>query len=117
MEDLASKPRITQAQCVAKRLNVTVALKGVHTVVAAPDGRVSVNSSGSSALATGGSGDVLAGMIGTFLHQLDDPFDATRVAVFIHGYAAEDVPCKRALLPDDILDRLGHAMARISPHA
>lgn len=117
MADLQSEPRIVQTRGVAQRLRAIVALKGTHTVVAAPDGRVSVNSSGSSALATGGTGDVLAGMIGAFVHHLDDPFDAVRLAVFVHGRAAESVSSRRAMVADDLLDRIGPAMAGISPHA
>lgn len=64
-------------------------LKGHETVVASPDGRVCINTSGSSALAKGGSGDVLSGVIGSLLAQGYAPFDAAVLGAYVHGLAAE----------------------------
>ena len=66
-----------------------VLLKGPQSVVAAPDGRASYNTAGSPALATAGSGDVLAGMLGAFFAQQFDLVSATLGAVYLHGAAAE----------------------------
>ena len=58
-------------------------------MVAAPDGRVSVNPTGSSALATAGTGDILTGILVALLAQGLSPYDAARLAVFAHGLAGE----------------------------
>jgi ADP-dependent NAD(P)H-hydrate dehydratase / NAD(P)H-hydrate epimerase len=65
-----------------------VLLKGRHTLVAAPDGRVRVSTSGVPWLATAGSGDVLAGLCGALLAAGLDPFDAGSVGAWLHGAAA-----------------------------
>jgi NAD(P)H-hydrate epimerase len=58
-------------------------------VVAAPDGRASVNPTGNSGLATAGSGDVLSGIIAGFMAQGLSPFDAARLGVYVHGLTAD----------------------------
>ena len=74
---------------LASRLGCTVVLKGFHTCVAAPDGTVSVNSSGGPELAMAGSGDVLAGIIAALGSQIKNFADAARVGVFLHGTAGD----------------------------
>ena len=64
-------------------------MKGAQTVVAAPDGRASLNATGNPALASGGTGDVLTGLIGGFLAQGLAPWDAARLGVYLHGLAAD----------------------------
>ncbi|MFP3867337.1 MAG: NAD(P)H-hydrate dehydratase [Desulfobacteraceae bacterium] len=81
--------RLEQAQELAHRHQVVVVLKGAQSVVAAPDGRISINPTGNPALASGGTGDVLTGMIGGFLAQRMLPFDAARLGVYLHGLAAD----------------------------
>lgn len=73
----------------ARLLGAVILLKGTPTVIAAPDGEVRVSAAGTAALATGGSGDVLAGMIGTLLAQTGDAFASACAAAWIHGRAAE----------------------------
>jgi len=93
-------------------------LKGHRTVVADSIHLPAINSSGSPALATAGTGDVLAGMIAAFLAQNMDSYDAARSAVFIHGLTAElsDLGM-RGLIADDLLELLPFAMKEISPFA
>lgn len=66
-----------------------VVLKGYRTVIATPDGKVFVNPTGSPGMATGGTGDVLAGMLAALLGQLLDAEAACRLAVYLHGAAGE----------------------------
>ncbi|HEX6247482.1 MAG TPA: NAD(P)H-hydrate dehydratase [Nocardioidaceae bacterium] len=78
------------AREAAERFAAVVLLKGRHTLVAAPDGRVRVNTSGVPWLATAGSGDVLAGLCGALLAAGLDPFDAGSVGAWLHGAAATE---------------------------
>lgn len=81
--------RIETARDAARRLGCVVVLKGAATVIAAPDGRLAVNSSGGPALATGGTGDVLTGITVAALARGLAPYDAAVGAVFLHGLAGE----------------------------
>ncbi|HET7531524.1 MAG TPA: NAD(P)H-hydrate dehydratase [Nocardioidaceae bacterium] len=76
------------AREAASRFGAVVLLKGRHTLVAAPDGRVRVSTSGVPWLATAGAGDVLAGLCGALLAAGLDPFDAGSVGAWVHGAAA-----------------------------
>lgn len=91
-------------------------LKGHGTVVAARDGRLVVNTTGGHGLAKGGSGDVLAGLIGGLLAQGLGSFDAACLGVFVHGLAgdlAQERHGARAMLARDVIDALGAAWQRI----
>lgn len=81
--------RIESAVALAKRVGAVVVLKGSGTVVADPQGHVTVNTSGCPLLAAGGTGDVLAGVIGSLLAQGLDPYAAARAGVYLHGAAAD----------------------------
>jgi len=81
--------RVTHALALAAALGATIVLKGPGTVVAGPDGRWAINASGSVALATGGTGDVLAGVVGSLLAQDFDPWAAACVGVWLHGRAGD----------------------------
>jgi ADP-dependent NAD(P)H-hydrate dehydratase / NAD(P)H-hydrate epimerase len=89
-------------------------MKGAPTVVAAPDGRASVNPTGSPALATAGTGDVLTGLLAALLAQGLPEFDAARLAVFVHGrageLAGEEVGVPGAIA-SDVVERLPRAFA------
>lgn len=74
---------------LARSLGATVLLKGVPTILASADGRLRVCARGNSVLATGGSGDLLTGMVATLLAQMPDALDAACVAAWAHGRAAE----------------------------
>ncbi|MCK5825437.1 MAG: NAD(P)H-hydrate dehydratase [Desulfuromusa sp.] len=81
--------RFEIAQKFATEYGVVLLLKGARTVIAAPDGRVNINSTGNEGLASGGSGDVLTGLIGGLLAQGLDSFSAATLGAWLHGRAAE----------------------------
>ena len=87
-EDVEAR-RLEQAREAAERFRATVLLKGSTTVIAAPDGRVRVNTNAPAWLATAGSGDVLAGLGGSLLAAGLDPFDAAAVGAYLHAAAAQ----------------------------
>lgn len=98
--------RIAVAGKFSRENNVILILKGAPTVVAIPDGRIFINGSGNPLLASGGTGDVLAGMIGGFLCQGCTPDVAAVLAVFLHGYAADRLAEKNGdagILATDLL--------------
>ncbi|MGF6777485.1 NAD(P)H-hydrate dehydratase [Paraburkholderia sp. GAS334] len=81
--------RLAAARSLAARYASVVVLKGTGTIIAAPDGRVAINPTGNAALATGGTGDVLGGIIGAFLAQRLPHYEAALAGVYLHGRAAD----------------------------
>jgi NAD(P)H-hydrate epimerase len=81
--------RLDAALELAERAQAIVVLKGAQTIIANPEGRSMINTTGNPALAQGGTGDVLTGMIGGFLAQKVEPFDAACLGVFLHGLVAD----------------------------
>jgi len=106
--------RVGAARAFAMERRVTLVLKGQRTVMAFPDGRVWINPTGTPALGTGGSGDVLTGMIAGFLAQFpDQPDQAVAAAVYLHGLAGEigaRALGEKCLIATDILRYLPDAM-------
>jgi hydroxyethylthiazole kinase-like uncharacterized protein yjeF len=105
--------RIQVASEFAASHRVYVVLKGHRTVIATPEGRVYINPTGNPGMATGGTGDVLTGMIAAWLAQLLDAEAACRLAVFLHGAAgdlAEAQEGQVAMTATDLLDHLGDAL-------
>ena len=112
----ADGTRLHQAADRARRWGATVLLKGDHTVVAEPGGRLVVNPTGTPVLATGGTGDVLTGLTGALLAQGVAPFDAGRLGAWVHGRAG--ALAARALSPvsvaaADVAEHLPPAFAEL----
>lgn len=110
--------RVRHAAEFAERYGVYVVLKGAATVTAAPDGAAFINTTGNSGLASGGTGDVLAGLAAGLLASGYAALDAALLAVYAHGLAA-DLACagtetEESLVASDLLQWIGRAFRQIS---
>ncbi len=104
--------RIHALREAARQFNCVIALKGSPTLVADVDGEVFVNPTGNAGMATAGSGDVLAGVIGSLLAQGLSHRDAALVGVYVHGLAGDFAAARlgqRAMIAGDITECLGEA--------
>ena len=104
--------RVNVALRFAEKYGVITVLKGSGTIIASPNGQALLNTTGNSGMATGGSGDVLAGMTAGLLAQGKSAFDCAAAAVYLHGlagdFAAEKLG-KISMLPSDIIDYIAQA--------
>ncbi len=101
--------RLAAARRAAAAFDAIVVLKGARTVTATPDGHAWINLSGNPGLAAGGTGDVLAGIIGSLLAQRYPAADAAVLGVFLHGFAADRVAARQGmvgLLASDLIEEL-----------
>ncbi|MHB1452920.1 MAG: NAD(P)H-hydrate dehydratase [Saccharofermentanales bacterium] len=109
MPESAHLPRTEKALAAAKTYRCVAVLKGAGTVVALPDGGVWINTSGNSSMAKGGSGDILAGMIGAMLAQGLTPAEAAVFGVYFHGLCG-DLACGQwdvhSAIPSDIIEEI-----------
>jgi hydroxyethylthiazole kinase-like uncharacterized protein yjeF len=101
------------ARQLAATFQAWVVLKGAGSVLASPDGTVSINASGNPALSAPGMGDVLTGMLAAFLTRLP-PGDALRLAVWLHGQAADDAVAEglgpEGLTASELIERIRHRL-------
>src|SRR4029077_3252007 len=81
--------RLTFASDFAAAHRVHVVLKGHRTIIAGPDQRAFINLTGNAGMATGGTGDLLTGMIAAWFAQILDPEGACKLAVYLHGTAGD----------------------------
>src|SRR5439155_4118498 len=81
--------RVASARAIARRYRSLVVLKGNGSVIAAPDGKFWINSSGNPGMASAGMGDALAGMIAALIAQGAEPLQALLAGVYLHGAAAD----------------------------
>ena len=108
----ATGSKIDRTVAAAKRAGCIVLLKGPDTVVATPDGQACVNTNAPPALATAGSGDVLAGLAAGLLAQGMPPFEAACAAVWLHGETGQIAG--RGLIAEDLPDALPQALGLLS---
>jgi NAD(P)H-hydrate epimerase len=109
--------RLKHATAFAANHRVHVVLKGHRTIIAGPDNRAFVNLTGNSGMATGGTGDLLTGMIAAWFAQLLDAEAACKLAVYLHGTAgdlAEADEGEVALVAGDLASRLGDAVMELT---
>jgi len=115
VEDVqANRIEVAASYAAARRLYVV--LKGHRTIIATPDGHIFINPTGNPGMATGGTGDLLTGMIAAWLAQLLDAEAACRLAVFLHGAAgdlAERSVGQVAMTATDLLTHLAKALSRL----
>ena len=116
VEEIKADP-VEAAKIFAKKCRAVVVLKDAATVVADPYGQVFINTSGCSGMATGGSGDVLAGIIGARCAQeKKDLFENAALSVYLHGLAGEaaaEDKGENAVIASDIADGIGTVLCRI----
>jgi NAD(P)H-hydrate epimerase len=108
--------RLEVARNFATTHRVHVVLKGHRTIIATPEGRAFVNLTGNPGMATGGTGDVLTGMIAAWFGQLLDAEAACKLAVYLHGLAgdlAEADEGEVSMTATDIIARLGDAVLEL----
>ncbi len=110
------KDRIGFTMALARRIGAIVVLKGARTVIASKQGNSWVNLTGNPGMATGGSGDILTGIIGGLLTQKLSCLEAAKTGVYLHGYAADLAAQKKgeiSLIASDTLETIPEATRRI----
>ncbi|MBM3213319.1 NAD(P)H-hydrate dehydratase [Candidatus Poribacteria bacterium] len=114
--DAVEKDRIGIARSLSAECGAVVVLKGVPTVIAAPNGLAYLNPTGNPGMATAGSGDVLTGLIAGFSGQGLDPVDASILGVYLHGLAGDLAAATlgASLLAGDILSHVPSAMRALT---
>ena len=111
------RDRVGVARAFAVAHGVQLVLKGARTLIAGPDGRVLINPTGNAGMASGGTGDVLTGILGALLARGIDAARAAPAAVYLHGLAG-DIAAERmgveALIASDLIEALGEAFRRLT---
>ncbi len=107
------RDRIGTASGFAMKHQITLVLKGAGTVIAAPDGQIFINSTGNPGMATGGTGDVLTGVIGSLLAQGHTATQAACLGVYVHGLAG-DLAAKEkgetGMIAGDLIEKIPEAI-------
>lgn len=111
-----SMQQLELARTQSMKFNLVIVLKGHHTVIVSPEGECWYNMTGNAGMATGGSGDVLTGIITALLAQGYDSVEAAQLGVYLHGLAGDYAAVKwseYAMSAGDIIDNLGKAFLRL----
>jgi NAD(P)H-hydrate epimerase len=111
---LADREGVARATAASAR--ATVVLKGVGSIVAAPSGELYMNPTGNSGLASGGTGDVLTGIIAAFLGQGVEATRAAALGVYVHGLAgdlAAEALGEAGMIAGDVLDHVPYALMEL----
>jgi NAD(P)H-hydrate epimerase len=106
---VVQEEREATLQKAVEKSNATVILKGAGSLVGSPGRPVHMNLSGNPGMATGGTGDVLAGLLASLLAQGLEPFDAARAAVYVHGHAGDSVALRgsqHTLMASDLIGEM-----------
>ena len=109
--------RLQKGIDAARQYGIIIILKGAHSAVILPSGEVHFNSTGNPGMATGGSGDVLTGILLSLLCQKYTPSKAAILGTYIHGLSADlalSITSAEALSPTDIIQHLGHAFRQLN---
>ena len=115
--DEVQSDRVAAARAIARGANAVAVLKGYRTLIATPAGPVFVNPTGSPGMATGGTGDLLTGMIAAWLAQLLDAEAACQLAVYLHGMAgdlAEADEGEVSMTAGDLAAHIGDAVMELT---
>lgn len=118
--DEVVRHRIPIAQKVATSFGVHLVLKGARTLIANPEGQVAINMTGNPGMATGGTGDVLTGLISGLLAQGVSAGLAAKTAVYLHGLAgdlAAEAVGQEAMVASDLMTQIPEAIRQLKSHA
>jgi NAD(P)H-hydrate epimerase len=109
--------RLNVARDFAAAHKVHVVLKGHRTIIAGPENRAFINLTGNAGMATGGTGDVLTGMLAAWFGQLLDPESACQIAVYLHGLAGDHAAADEgevSLMATDLVSNIGDAIIELT---
>jgi hydroxyethylthiazole kinase-like uncharacterized protein yjeF len=112
--------RVDLTQSFARDHGITLVLKGARTLIGGANGRLAVNGSGNPSLASGGTGDVLTGLIAGFLAQGVAPFQAACLGAYCHGAAADRLAPRygdRGLMATDLLPEIPGVLKALRDHS
>lgn len=112
-----SYERLVLQKKFSEQYHCITIVKGAHTSISTPDGEVFFNNTGNPGMATGGSGDVLTGMVAALLGQKYNSRDAAIIGVYLHGLAGDFAAKKlgqESMLPSDIIDNISNAYLSFS---
>ncbi len=113
-QEVAGSP-LESARGIAEKFNAVTVLKGAPSIIASPDGRTAVSTSGHPGMASGGSGDVLAGCLGAWCANADNLFERVAATVYLHGLAGEAAASMygHGLVATDLIEQFPRVWLRL----